>query len=57
MVAYFLCVGELLRAHGLVRHGGPRGRFCFCRTSRLCRRWSYLHRGVIGEMAAKFVVC
>ena len=28
MVAYFLCVGELLRARGLVRHGDPTGRIC-----------------------------
>ena len=35
MVAYFLCVGELLRAHGLVRHGDPRGRFCFRQSSRM----------------------
>ena len=33
MVACFSCVGELLRA--LVRHGDPRGRFCFYQTSRM----------------------
>ena len=35
MVARFLCVGELLRARGLARRGGPRGRFCFQQSSRM----------------------
>ena len=35
MVAHFLCVGELLRARGLVHDGSPRGRFCFRQSSRM----------------------
>ena len=43
MVAYFLCVGELLGAHGLVRHGDPRGRFCFVQSSRMSSLVGAIH--------------